>query len=105
MDMRRSEQLQEITDLSRQMLATARNMEWDQVAALEVRRKELIMRCFQSPTSAQDAPLVAAAIQEILRLNHAVTELGRECKDRLSGEIQTHNTGRTASRAYLNCTR
>jgi hypothetical protein len=105
MDIRRSEQLREITDLSRQMLESAQNMEWGHVAELEVQRKELVVRCFQSPTSAEDAPAVAAAIREILRLNHAVTELGRDCRERLSGEIHTHKVGHAASRAYLNCTR
>jgi hypothetical protein len=105
MDMGRSEQLREITELSRQMLERAQNMEWEQVAELEVRRKELVIRCFQSPTSAQDAPAVATAIHEILRLNHAVTELGCDCRNRLSGEIHTHKLGHAASRAYLSCTR
>ena len=105
MDMRRSEQLREIVDLSRQMLERAQNMEWERVAELEVRRKQLVMRCFQSPTNAEDTPAVAAAIQEILRLNQSITELGRDCRESLSGEIHAHKVGRAASQAYLNCTR
>ncbi len=105
MNMRRSEQLQEISDLSRQMLERAQNMQWNRVAELEVRRRELVIRCFQSPTSAQDAPAVADAIREILRLNHVVTELGRDRRDRLSEEIHSHKVGRAATLAYLNCIR
>lgn len=105
MDMRRSDQLREITDLSRQMLEEARAAQWDRVAELEVQRKALVLRCFQCPTTAEDASVVAGAIQEILRLNHTVTELGREYRDKLGGEIRTHNVGRAASAAYLNCTR
>ena len=88
-----------------QMLERAQNMQWDRVAELEGRRKELVIRCFQSPTSVQDVPAVAAAIQEILRLNRAISELGRDCRDRLSAEIQTHKVGCAASLAYLNCIR
>jgi hypothetical protein len=105
MDMRRSTQLREITELSRQMLEKAQNREWDRVAELEARRRELVILCFRIPTRRQEAAAVAASIQEILRLNHAVTELGRDCKERLSRELHAHKVGRAASEAYLNCTR
>jgi hypothetical protein len=102
MDSYRNRQLQQIIDLSRQMLDKAQAMEWDKVAELEGRRKQLVVSCFRNPTSDQDAPEVAASIREILRLNDQVAGMGRDCRERLGGEIHTHKVGRTASAAYLN---
>jgi hypothetical protein len=63
------------------------------------------MRCFQQPAQQQDTSEVAAAIQEILRLNQAITELGKRYQDQLGTEIHTNKLGRTASAAYLGCAR
>ncbi|GMQ88175.1 MAG: hypothetical protein BMS9Abin08_1402 [Gammaproteobacteria bacterium] len=103
MSSERTRQLVGIIDLSKDMLAKARDHEWQRVAELEVARKALVMRCFQLPTAEQDVSEVAAAIKEILRLNHDVSEIGRQHQDALVKEIHTSNIGRTASAAYLNC--
>jgi hypothetical protein len=101
MDSFRSQQLEQIIVLSRQMLDRARDSEWARVAELEDQRKQLVARCFQQATSGQDAPEVAASIREILSLNDQITALGSVCRDRLGGEIHTHKVGRSASAAYL----
>jgi hypothetical protein len=105
MDSHRSQQLKQITEMSQCMLASAKEMDWDRVAELETQRKKLVTKCFQQLTNEQDAPEVAASIRAILRLNQEVTELGNQCRDQLGDEIHTHNTGRTATAAYLNCAR
>lgn len=99
----RARQLVEIIGLSREMLAKARDHDWARVAELEVARKALVMRCFQQPTAEQDVPEVAAAIKEILRLNQDVSEIGRQYREELAGEIQTRKIGRAAAAAYLRC--
>ncbi len=104
MDRCRSEQLKQIIVLSEQMLEQARALEWERVADLEVRRKQLVIHCFQHPGSAQDAPEVATCIRKILRLNDEITALGRDCKAQLGGELRAHKLGRAASTAYLSCT-
>jgi len=101
MDITRSQQLKDIIELSKAMLARARDNEWALVAELEVRRKQLVVSCFQTPTAEQDAPEVATLITEILKLNQEVTELGRRCQEQLGSEIRTQNVGRAASAAYL----
>ncbi|MEA3244367.1 MAG: flagellar protein FliT [Pseudomonadota bacterium] len=103
MDIERSQQLEQIILLSKDMLAKAGDQEWGLVAEIEARRRELVMRCFQQPAKQQDAPDVAAAIQEILRLNQQITELGKRCQDQLGSDIHTNKLGRTASAAYLGC--
>jgi len=100
----RTRQLVEIIGLSKEMLASARDHDWQRVTELEVARKALVVSCFQLPTAAgQDAPEVAAAIKEILRLNQDVSEIGRQYKEELVGEIRTNNIGRAAKAAYQNC--
>lgn len=104
-EMNRRQQLQQILELSRDMLAKAADHEWGLVAEIDTRRRELVMRCFQQPAAQQEAAEVAAAIGEILRLNQQITDLGRCYQDRLGSEIQGNKLGRTASAAYLDCAR
>jgi len=99
----RTRQLAEIIGLSKEMLAKARDHDWERVTELEVVRKTLVVNCFQQSTAGQDVPEVAAAIQEILRLNQDVSELGRQYQEELVGEIHTNNIGRAARAAYQNC--
>ncbi len=101
----RIRQLVEIIGLSKEMLAKARDHDWERVTELEVARKALVVSCFQQPTTGQDVPEVAAAIQEILRLNQDVSEIGRQYQEELVGEIHTNNVGRAARAAYQNCAR
>ena len=105
MDAQRTRQLQDIIQLSQQMLSQARDNEWERVTELEARRREMVLVCFQQTTPEQDSPEVAAAIREILHLNQEVAELGRQYRDQLGSEIHTHNVGRAAAAAYLGCIR
>jgi hypothetical protein len=105
MDIERRGQLEAIILLSKDMLAKAGDGEWALVAEIEGRRRELVARCFEQPTTQRDAPEVADAIREILRLNQQITELGGRCQERLGNEINISKRGRTASAAYLGCAR
>jgi len=105
MDIERSQQLGDIIQLSKKMLSHARDNKWERVVELEVQRREIVLRCFQYATAEQDSPEVAAAIKEILSLNQEVAELGRESQAQLGSKIHTHNVGRAAAAAYLNCAR
>jgi hypothetical protein len=105
MDNKRSRQLEQILSLSKDMLARAGDDEWELVAEIEARRRELVMRCFQQPAPQQHATEVAAAIKEILCLNQEISDLGKRYQDQLGTEMHTNKLGRTASAAYLGCAR
>jgi hypothetical protein len=105
MDIERRRQLEEIILLSKDMLAKAGDGDWELVAEIEGRRRELLTRCFEQPTAERDASEVADAVREILRLNQEITELGGRSRARLGNEINTSKLGRTASAAYLGCSR
>ena len=105
MDINRSQQLRDIIELSRDMLAKAQANQWDLVAGLESRRKVLVMSGFQRPVDGQDALEVAAIIKEILSLNQQVTLLGRQYQEQVGCDIRTSKVGRNASAAYLGCSR
>jgi hypothetical protein len=97
----RFQALRDIIEITQQMLIMARENQWQQVVEMEAERRRLVEVCFQRPTSEQDAPDVAAAIGEILRINEEVAELGQQWRGRLGTEIQTHKVGRAASATYL----
>jgi hypothetical protein len=105
MECKRSQQLEQVLLLSKDMLAKAGDHEWGLVAEIEARRRELVMRCFQQPGQQTDASEVAAVIKEILRLNRQITDLGKRYQDQLGTEIHSNKLGRTASAAYLGCAR
>jgi len=105
MECTRSRQLEQILLLSKDMLAKAGDNEWGLVAEIEARRRELVMGCFPQPAPQQDTSEVAAAIKEILRLNQAITDLGKRYQDRIGTEIHSNKLGRAASAAYLGCAR
>jgi hypothetical protein len=97
----RTQLLANILEVSKDMLATARENDWQRVVELEARRARMVRDCFASPTPEQDAPQVAAAISEILHLNQQVAQLGGQWKQRLGTEIRNRKAARTASAAYL----
>jgi hypothetical protein len=105
MDSQRSQQLNDIIDLSREMLFRARENAWQRVGELEEQRRSLVALCFRHTTVEQDAPEVAASIREILRLNQEVTELGKKHQQTLGADIQTNKVGRSAQAAYRSCAR
>lgn len=100
MDSERAQVLRDVIQISQAMLAMARDNEWERVSLLEAERRLMVQNCFNRPTREQDAPEVAVAIREILRLNQEVAELGRTCKDRLGADIRVQKVGRSASAAY-----
>ena len=104
MDAVRRQQLGKIIHLSREMLETARQLEWDKVAEIEARRKPLVMECFREPVPEQDAAEIAGLIKEILNLDQQVAGLGKQCRSALGSEIHTHNRGHAATSAYLSHT-
>jgi hypothetical protein len=83
------------------MLELAGELEWEKIAVLEVRRKQIVMECFRESAAEEDAAEIAEAIREILNLNQQVTELGKRCQLQVGTEIHTHNRGRAATSAYL----
>lgn len=105
MDSQRDQQLNDITDLSREMLLRAQENAWERVGELEEQRRSLVVLCFQHKTAEQDAPDVAALIREILRLNQEVTELSKKHQQVLAADIHTNRVGRSAQAAYQGCTR
>ena len=70
------------------------------VALLEAERRVMVQGCFAHTTRDQDAPEVAAAIREILRLNQEVAHLAGSWKEQIGADIQAQNLGRTAAAVY-----
>jgi len=105
MDRQRSQQLQDIIKLSRQMLEHAQAGEWTEVADVELTRRDIVMACFARPTPRPDAEEVAAAVREILGLNQEVAVLGKSHRDALGVDVHNYKVGSAAHAAYLNCGR
>ena len=99
-DVKRTQALRNIIAVSEAMLVMARQNEWERVALLEAERRAMVHGCFERPTREQDAPEVAVAIKEVLRLNQEVANLAGSWRDQIGADIRTQKLGRTASAVY-----
>lgn len=105
MDLERLQQLRDIVLMSKEMLSHARQDDWPRVAELETVRREVVMQCFQQAARYEDAADVAPAIQEILRLNQEIMELGAMHQEAVGADMHRDRVGRTARAAYVGCAR
>jgi hypothetical protein len=99
-DTRRTRMLRDIIEVSKAMLVMARDNEWERVALLEAERRVMVQSCFAHTTREQDAPHVAAAIKEILRLNQDVASLAGSWKEQIGADIHAQKVGRSAAAVY-----
>ena len=61
--------LAHVLDLTKQMLTHAANGEWEQVAEMELLRRDDLMLCFSESIPVGDTELVAEAMATLLHLN------------------------------------
>lgn len=63
------QRLAQVLNCTQEMLTQAENNNWDNVAALELSRRDELSACFAQPVPEQDAALVAEAVAALLHLN------------------------------------
>ncbi len=105
MDAKRGRELEELVLLSQAMLARAGEHQWEAVAELELRRRDLVLRFFEHAADEQDAAELAAGIKRILSLNERIGELVQQFQGQLGNEIHAQKAGRAATAAYLGFSR
>lgn len=69
-----------VLTMTRDMLASAEDGDWERVAELERRRRDDLKACFATPPSQEHGELVAEALAVILHLNEELMTRLREAR-------------------------
>ena len=85
---------------SDEMLAHAREGDWDWVAALEEKRRPLLEACIAQALEAEDEPLFVEAIATIKHQNDEVVELVAEARRQAVEERRGLKAARSAGSLY-----
>jgi hypothetical protein len=90
-----------VLDLTRAILAAAEAAGWDEVAALEERRRQALERLFSGPLRGEaDAVLLADLIEQVREMDRTVVELARRERDAVAAELTRLRGARRHERAY-----
>lgn len=82
------------------MLDNAKAGAWDEVSALEERRRELICAVFAEPPNPAYAKIISDGIQAIMAIDNDIMTLGMSRKLALGDELQKMDQGKKAVKAY-----
>ena len=91
-----------VLDLTSQMLDAARNGDWDDLLALEERRRSLIMDTFSSSPAAEDVAVVASCINEILQKDSELICLAEAARADISCQLGDLLKSKKALKVYTN---
>lgn len=90
-----------ILDMTRSMLAAAKASEWGKVREHEARREILLKNLnLNGDIFGEDAKNIAANLEETIRINSLIIDLGLHEKNEAAKTISALQRGRKANRAY-----
>lgn len=99
----RLDELEQIIEMTRAMLAKAQAQEWAEVMKMELERQGRLQALFAAevPDGARDR--VVEAIREILEMDQEIIALGQRGQQALLQSLNELQTGRRAQEAYAAC--
>ena len=92
--------LAEVVKLTEDMLSFARTDDWDEVAELELTRRDALGRCFDRPILDHDSALIAEALAVILHLNEELVSVLTIAREQSLEESLFYKKGRVAATHY-----
>ena len=95
------QKFQNLLNLSRNMLVSAQQDEWDEVTKLEQERLQLMDDFFSSPNNI-DSQNLEEGIQSILDINRSLVEMSSTYQGTLQKEMAKADHAHKATTAYLN---
>lgn len=93
----------QVLRLSQEMLASARDDQWDKVAVLENERQGLIKQCFDCQLPLAEVTVVRDYIGQLMRSDQELVKLGAAKRDDIAVEINRQRHSRKACLAYQRC--
>ena len=92
--------LAEVVKLTKDMLSLAQAGDWDEVAELELIRRDALGQCFDRPILDHDSPLIAEALAVILHLNEELMSVLTIAREQTQEEGLVYRKGRVAVTQY-----
>jgi len=92
--------LAEVVKLTKDMLSLAQAGDWDEVAELELIRRDALGRCFDRPILDHDSSLIAEALAVILHLNEELMSVLTIAREQTQEEGLIYRKGRVAVTQY-----
>lgn len=92
--------IDEIVQMTEQMLSFAQKDQWDEVIVREQQRNPHFQKVFNNPQS-QDTAELRKFILDILEMDRQIMELAKKTKIQLVSQINKLDTGKQANQAYL----
>lgn len=84
----RLRQLDEIAELTSQMLVLAEQGSWEQLAELQQRRDSKLQVCFAAPLTPDDTALAVKKIRNLLHENERVVNVICKLRDKLEVQLR-----------------
>ena len=98
--MDQSKALDQAIDMTRQMLALAKNEEWEKLTELELERQKIIRENISDDHSVNKESEIGLKIQQILEIDQEVQSLVVKAHDEVRDEIIQLNKDKGAVKAY-----
>jgi len=90
----------DLLSLSERMLESARRADWDEVQALEARRRPMLETCFPLLEPPPDAAGMAQQIRRIIDLDRQVLALAGRAREEAGAALGDISRGRLATEVY-----
>lgn len=97
--------LDQILEVSRNMLALAEQGEWEQVDILQQERQIIVEQTFPLEDDAARNPNVATVLKQILMLDGQIQGLAEKRHREIGQELGRINQGRAVTKAYKTTSR
>ncbi len=92
--------LQQVVELSREMLAVAEAERFDRLPEMEAQRHALIERCFGPDVEAADDDQVSEQIVRILDMDERLAAMVKGERDAIAQDVKTLRRGREVVKDY-----
>ena len=96
----RQEQLDVLVEVGRRMQESAATGDWETVNHLQEKSQQLAGELFAEVITSADAQAVAEAVNEVLKMNKRVMDLGVEARDGCIKEMDRLQQSRRAVKEY-----
>ena len=96
----RQEQLEVLVEVSRRMQECAGSGDWEAVNHLQEKSQQLAGELFAGVITAAEVQAITEAVNEVLKINKCVADMGVEARDGCLNEMDQLQQSRRAVREY-----
>ena len=96
----KQEQLRALVEVSRCMQVSAGEGDWESVNHLHAKSQQLAGELFAGVITIADVQAVTEAVNEVLKINKCVIDMGVVAREVYLGDMERHQQGRRAVKEY-----